>query len=122
MNEKTAVAPRFQLSVRTILAATAILALLMVPITWVTREREQMRRAREDAIRAVVLAERYRSKLDERAGTDGRATPVDPARQAQPFPPAAAARIQRLEHENAELRDTVELLQREVERLKGQRH
>ncbi len=113
MTERPAETWRFQVSVRGILAATAILALLMVPVTWMFRERELMRQAREDAIRAVVLAERYRSKLDERA------TPVDPARQAQPLPPAAAARIQRLEHENAELKDTLELLQKEVERLKG---
>jgi hypothetical protein len=115
MTERPAEARRFQVSVRGILAATAVLALLMVPITWVARERERMRQAREDAIRAVVLAERYRSEIKERAATQVLA--VD---QTDPVPPDSAARIDRLERENAELKDTIERLRKEVDRLKGQ--
>ena len=100
MTERPAVANRFQFSVRSLLAATAILALLLVPIVWVTRQREQMRLAREEAIRAVVLAERYRSKIEERSVANRLAASQ------------AADRIEQLETENAELKDTVELLRK----------
>ena len=54
---------------------TAILALSLVPVAWVMRERQQMLhvqagmlRAREEAIRSVLLAERRRVELRARAG------------------------------------------------------
>jgi hypothetical protein len=129
MTERPADARRFQVSVRGILAATAVLALLMVPITWVARERERMRQAREDAIRAVVLAERYRSKLEERTPIHSQAAARVQQLEAENAESRhsvgrlrinAAARIEQLEVENAELKDTIELLRKEVERLKGQ--
>jgi predicted RNase H-like nuclease (RuvC/YqgF family) len=123
MTEKPAVAHRFQFSVRSLLAATAILALLLVPIAWVAGQREQMRLAREEAIRAVILAERYRSEIKERRGNSsaavGQAESRSPSRRTYPVSPDGATQIERLERENAELKDTVELLRREVERLKG---
>ncbi len=57
---------RFQFSVRSLLMMTAVLALSLAPVVWVTRERRQMLRAREEAIRSVLLAERRRVELRER--------------------------------------------------------
>ena len=55
---------RFQFSLRSILIVTALTAILLVPVAWVSRERQQMiqarqevLRARQEAIHAVVLAE-----------------------------------------------------------------
>ena len=52
---------RFQYSLRTLFVVTAIVALLLVPVGWVARERQRMLEAREAALRAVVLAERDRA-------------------------------------------------------------
>ncbi len=52
---------RFQYSLRTLFAITAIVALLLVPVAWVARERRQVLEAREAALRAVVRAERDRA-------------------------------------------------------------
>ena len=54
---------RFQFSVRSLLVMTAVLAFSLAPVVWVTRERRQMLRAREEAIRSVLLAERRRVEL-----------------------------------------------------------
>ena len=54
---------RFQFSVRSLLIMTAVLAVSLAPVVWVTRERRQMLRAREEAIRSVLLAERHRVEL-----------------------------------------------------------
>jgi predicted RNase H-like nuclease (RuvC/YqgF family) len=123
MTEKPAVAHRYQFSVGSLLVVTAILAVLLVPIAWVANQREQMRLAREEAIRAVILAERYRSEVKERTVNNG--FPVGQAerrgssRQTDPVPPDADARIEQLERENAELKDAVARLRSEVERLKS---
>ena len=114
---------RFQFSVRSLLIVTAVLALLLVPIVWVTRERQQMLRARDEALRAVILAERYRSELKSRQD----AVPVNPDptknrgdESREPTGPAgAAALIERLQRENTELRETVARLRRVVERLQA---
>ena len=123
MSERPAVAHRFQFSVGSLLVVTAILAVQLVPIAWVSNQREQMRRAREDAIRAVILAERDRSEVKERTANHsfpvGQAELRGSSRQTDPDPPDAAARIDRLERENAELKDAVARLRSEVERLKG---
>ena len=113
MIEKPALPPHFQFSVRATLLGTAILAVLLVPIAWVFHQREQMRIAREEAIRAVVMAERSRSEIEKRATIDeGINQPV--TRSHTP-----AVRIKELEQENAGLKDKVDLLEREVDRLKG---
>jgi hypothetical protein len=117
---------RFQFSVRSLLIVTAVLAVGLVPVVWVTRE-EQLRRrifqAREDALRAAVMAERDRAAaldhvaaaqamraqaLDRNAGRDEAARPSD-----------VPDRIARLQRENAELRAIVERLRREVKRLEA---
>src|SRR5271155_354100 len=56
-----------QFSTRTLLLITAVVAISLVPVAWVARERQKMLamqegilRGREEAIRAVLLAERRR--------------------------------------------------------------
>lgn len=120
-----AVRRRYQFSVRSLLVVTAILALLLVPVVWVTRERQQMLRARNEALRAVILAERYRLEKARQAAIPTNLGPAEgrgdePRSSAQPA--GASAWIERLERENAELKDTIEQLRREVERLKARPH
>jgi cell division protein FtsB len=111
---------RFQFSLRSILIVTAITAVLLVPVAWVTRERQQMIRARaevlqarEEAVRAVVLAERA-TRIPVIANPTK--TRIDSRQSAKTD--VHAAIILRLQRENAELKTEVETLRREVERLK----
>jgi type II secretory pathway pseudopilin PulG len=126
---------RFQFTVRSLLVVTGLLALLLVPVAWVVRERQQMfraqesmLRAREEALRAVVLAERTArlraaANLEQSLVSDGADPPARTELKPAPREPAHATDsapelIQRLQRENSELKDRVELLSREVERLK----
>ncbi|MGP0066449.1 MAG: hypothetical protein ACLQGP_23035 [Isosphaeraceae bacterium] len=128
MTDRAVVSHRLQFSMRSLLIATAILAVLLVPLAWVARQRQQMQhqmdqmqQAREEAIRAVILAERYR-KIEHRSGNRGPsvvgAEPRGSSWRNDPVPAESAARIERLERENDELKDTIEILRGEVERLK----
>ncbi len=130
---------RFQYSLRTLFVVTAIVALLLVPVGWVARERQRMLEAREAALRAVVLAERDRavavearykaavnaqtnSALSPAAGLSGESgdnPPGNIAGQAEKAPMNRAAMVEQLMRENAELKKTVEQLHREIERLKA---
>jgi cell division protein FtsB len=110
---------RFQYSVGTLTMMVAVLAVLLAPVAWMARERQLMtlraraaQRAQAQALRALALQ---------------RANPVGgrvarPA--AQPVQSAAAGsdRIEQLQQENTELRETVESLRRELERLKAAGH
>jgi hypothetical protein len=114
---------RFQFSLRSILILTAMTALLLVPVAWVAREREQMRRAREEvlrareeAVRAVVLAERAARDRADAAATASSKTVADSRQSAMTSEPSSL--VERLQRENAELKDQVDILRREVERLK----
>jgi cell division protein FtsB len=107
---------RFQFSLRSILVVTALTAILLVPVAWVTRERQQMiqarqevLRARQEAIRAVVLAERAAIADTTKTGPD--------SRQSAKTGPHAAL-IEQLQRENAMLKAQVETLRQEVERLR----
>jgi predicted RNase H-like nuclease (RuvC/YqgF family) len=135
MTVRPAIANHFRFSVRTLLAVTAVVALLLVPIAWVAHQREKMLWAREEAIRAVVLAERYRSKIEERSATNrlavgqaaGRIEPLEAENaisrlSVERLRRNAEGRIEQLEAENAELKDTVERLRKEVERLERRNH
>jgi hypothetical protein len=97
---------RFQYSLRTLFALTAVAALLLVPVAWVTRERQRVLAAREAALRAVVLAERDRALANH-------------ARQDENAANTRPAAVEQLIRENAELKKSVEKLQREIERLKA---
>jgi len=130
---------RFQYSLRTLFVVTAIVALLLVPVAWVARERQRMLEAREAALRAVVLAERDRVLAVEaryhaaiHAQTGSALSPAarsdDPsadnpfgsvARQAEKVPDTRPAAVEQLLRENSDLKKTVEQLHREIERLKA---
>jgi hypothetical protein len=135
---------RFQYSLRSLFVVTAVFALLLVPVAWVTRERQRMLEAREAALRAVVLAEHDRARAiaaEAAAAERNAAHSVFSARSAaSPTPnrsdatggkPLAssggrAARAaseppettEQLVRENAELKKTIERLKREIQRLK----
>jgi hypothetical protein len=115
----------WQFSVRTLLLVTAAVGLLLVPVAWVARERQQMMRlqhdiliAREDALRSVVREEQRRR---------GKAVslPEDVAPQVSSsldrnLPRAEKSpAIEQLRQENANLRQQLEQLRREVETLKN---
>jgi hypothetical protein len=112
---------RFQFSVRSLLMMTAVLALSLAPVVWVTRERRQMLRAREEAIRSVLLAERRRVELRAKGGRKGASTEefvVDMETAGVPSVPPEIL-IEHLRRENDELKDTVDSLRQEVVRLRA---
>jgi hypothetical protein len=112
---------RVQFSVRSLLVTTAVLAFSLAPVVWVTRERRQMLRAREEAIRSVILAERRRVELRAKGGPTGASADefgTDLATTAIPKVPPEVL-IEHLRRENDELKDTVDSLRHEVERLRA---
>jgi type II secretory pathway pseudopilin PulG len=131
---------RFQYSLRTLFVVTAIVALLLVPVAWVARQRQQMLEAREAALRAVILAERDRTLAVQaryhaalRAQSNGSALP-DALEAAEPNPDDPSSgnapqhkkaantpppTVEQLLRKNAELKKTVENLEREIDRLKS---
>jgi hypothetical protein len=114
-------AKRIQFSVRSLLIGTAVLAFSLAPVVWVTRERRQMLRAREEAIRSVILAERRRVELRAKGGpvgasTDEFSTDVNTT-NIPTVPPEVL--IEHLRRENDELKDTVDSLRLEVQRLRA---
>jgi hypothetical protein len=115
---------RPQFSVRSLLIMTAVLALSLAPVVWVTRERRQMLRAREEAIRSVLLAERRRVELRAKGGPNG-ASAEDliagtDTTEIPSVPPEVL--IEHLRRENDELKDTVDSLRQEVQRLRAANH
>jgi hypothetical protein len=112
---------RFQFSVRSLVLLTALLAAALAPIVWVTRERQRMLRAREEAIRSVLLSERRRAEMRARTGQSG-ATNSGPdanieSTEVPDVPPEIL--IEHLRRENDELKDTVDSLREEVKRLRA---
>lgn len=116
---------RLQFTVRSLLLVTAAVAVLLVPVTWVTRERQQMLRAqreillaREVALRSIVHEQ---DRLLGKAGSPPKV--VAPRISSSPErnlpladkPPA----IEKLQHENADLRQQLEQLRREMETLRN---
>jgi hypothetical protein len=117
----------FQFSLRSLLIATAVLACLLVPVAWVARQREAVLRARDEALRAVVWAERYRAELRAKDMEIARFVDSGPAQDRHPesrspaLPAEVSPLIDRLRRENAELKATVERLRRQVEQLEAAR-
>jgi hypothetical protein len=115
---------RIQFSVRTLLIATAVLAFALAPFVWVTRERRRMLRAREEAIRAVILAERRRVDLLE-LKANGKTVGVSAVEFGTEAAPgdipvvSPEVLIEHLRLENDELKDTVDSLREEVKRLRA---
>jgi hypothetical protein len=112
---------RIQFSVRSLLIMTAVLALALAPVVWVTRERRQIIRAREEAIRSVLLAERRRAELRAKGGATGaRMDEFSLGSDATEVPSVSPEiLIEHLRRENDELKDTVDSLRQEVERLRA---
>jgi hypothetical protein len=129
---------RFQYSLRMLFALTTVVALLLVPVVWVARERQQVLLAREAALRAVVLAERDRAAMvqaqlraavraqtgsalspAENGGVSGEKSSKNFAREAERTAGTPSAEVEQLMRENAELKKTVEELHREIDRLKA---
>jgi cell division protein FtsB len=115
---------RFQFSIRSLLVVTGLLALLLTPVAWMVRQRELMRQAREDALRAVMLERQYRAEQQKRyvdglAAIDRSETRLAPQRTPSASS-GTAADLEQLRRENAELRNTVEALEREIRRMKEQ--
>jgi hypothetical protein len=114
---------RFQFSLWSLLAATAAMALLLVPVVWVARERQEVLRAREEAVRAVILAERQRAASQNTGPaiptTIDRLARGRPTSQGTPLPSDVSALVEQLQRENAELKATVERLRSEVDQLKA---
>jgi hypothetical protein len=114
-------AVRTQFSVRSLLITTAVLAFSLAPVVWVTRERQQMLRAREEAIRSVILAERRRVELRAKNGTNSASTDEFGPDVNNASIPVVSPEIliEHLRRENDELKDTVDSLRHEVERLRA---
>jgi hypothetical protein len=112
---------RFQFSVRSLLLVTAALAFSLAPVVWVTRERQRMLRAREEAIRSVLLAERRRTELRAKRSPGGATVEdVDSQRDTTEVPSVPPEiLIEHLRRENDELKDTVDSLRAEVQRLRA---
>jgi hypothetical protein len=91
---------RFQFSVRTLLFVTAAIALLLVPMAWVTRERMAMLRAQEAILQAREVALRSVVREGQQLSRESQA-------------------MEQLRRENAGLKQQVEQLRREVELLKS---
>lgn len=112
---------RFQFSVRSLLLLTAVLAAALAPVVWVTRERQKMLRAREEAIRSVLLAERHRAESRAKSGhkglTDSGSDAQIESTEVPDVPPEIL--IEHLRRENDELKDTVDSLREEVKRLRA---
>jgi hypothetical protein len=124
MTAGSTVRRRLQFSIRSLLIVTGLLALLLTPLAWMARRREQIIRAHEEAIRSLRLEHQYRAELRRRKSADiatkdrGEASPAP--QRTTPAPSESADQIERLRRENAELRNTAEDLRREIRRLKAQ--
>jgi len=116
---------RLQFSVRTFLLVTAAVALLLVPVAWVTRERQQLVRAQQEILLAREVALRSVVREQQRRRGKAASPPEAVAPQFSMIPdrnlPLAEKlpAIEQLRHENADLRQQLEQLRREVETLKN---
>jgi len=96
---------RFQLSIRTLMLGSAIVAVLLVPVAWVARERQQMLSMRDEILRAREVAMASVIREEE-------------ARARQAVAQASSPSVEELKRKNAELRSQVESLKREIRTLR----
>jgi len=116
---------RWQFSVPTLLLVTAGVALLLVPVAWVARERQQLMRAQQEILYAREIA--LRSAVREQQRLLARAAPppeaVAPRLSSSPDRGLPLTEklpaIEQLRHENTDLRQQLEQLRRELETLKN---
>ena len=95
----------FRYSIRTLLLATAVCALLLTPVAWVARERRAMLQAQQAVLHAREVALRSVVREEERRRANSSA--------------AAAPSLEGLQRENASLKQEVESLRREVRQLRN---
>jgi predicted RNase H-like nuclease (RuvC/YqgF family) len=99
--------------------------LLLVPVAWVARERQQLMRAQQEILLAREVALRSVVREQQRLRGEAASPPEDVAPQIASSPdrnlPLAEKlpAIEQLRHENADLRQQLEQLRREVETLKN---
>jgi hypothetical protein len=103
---------RFQFSIRSLLLMTAAVAILLVPVVWVARERRQMVLAQTEILAAREVA--LRSIVHEQALRQRRPS----AHANQPLRWEAVS-LDDLKRENAELKRQVKELHRELELLRS---
>lgn len=101
----TADQTRFRYSIRTLLLATAVCALLLTPVAWVARERRAMLAAREAMLNARQVALQSIVREEKRRRDDAAAS--------------GTVSLDELRRENASLKREVESLRREMQKLKG---
>jgi hypothetical protein len=119
---------QIQFSLRSLLMVIAVAAFVLAPVVWIARQRQEFRRlqavvleAREAALRSVVMAERAaRQSAELRASGLVNAVATEArsknTQEAKHLPTVDAEQLRR---ENSELKETIERLRREVDRLKA---
>jgi hypothetical protein len=114
---------KYQMSLRSLLLLTALLAVFLTPLVWVSRERQQMLetqeallRAREVALRSVVLEATRRRPGDD----EGSQPPLKQisAQLSNGQSPATVSRVEQLKAENNALKAEVDSLKRQLKALK----
>jgi hypothetical protein len=118
---------RFQVSVRTLLIVIAVLALLLMPAALLIRQQQAARWALERAMHAELLARReqdraanalaQRQSIMDSIATSPQEEVVN--KGDVPLDPAKADQIDQLRRENAELRAEIDVLRREMKRIRG---
>ena len=103
---------KIQFSIRTLVVLTAVAAVLLVPVAWVARERQRMIQAEREILAAREVA--LRSVVRE---ADARRQHLSSA-SSQPQP-AEEATLKQLLRENADLKQEVKELRRELEKLRN---
>jgi hypothetical protein len=115
---------RLQFSLRTLLLITAAVAVLLVPFAWVARERQEAMRARdamlharEVALRSVVV-EGERRRREAMLLHESRVSEGSPSRERSSQ--TTQGSVEQLQRVNADLRQEIAQLRRQVEQLTNQ--
>jgi hypothetical protein len=125
---------RFQFSLRSLLVTIVVVAFLLAPLAWVIREKRlQMLLARAELMQALAaerramlanqsaraILDQTASRADEAGVSNSGSKSVVSQRGSALADVAPPSLVKELQRENAELKEKVELLRREVERLKA---
>jgi hypothetical protein len=115
---------RVQFSVRSLLLLTAAVALLLVPVAWVSRQRASLMRerdailvAREVALRSVVQEEERRKLA--RAGPESGSAAAPAGQPSDASAEDQSHTMEQLRRENAALKQQNEALREDVRRIKA---
>ncbi len=102
---------RWQFTVRSLLLVTVAVALLMVPVVWVARERRQLLRAQQEILLAREVALQSAIREEQRR--------LSAAASAAENAPSPAGSLEQLRHENVNLKQQLQQLRREVDQLRA---